>query len=595
MYKSMIKYASVLLLAGLAFACGDEEKLPSMSISDGDLNPVFGHEASSRRISVATDGDFSVISSEAWCTVEKEEDDRSGFTLSVEENPEPDARTADVLIAHQGLSNRKIIVRQQGAGGVITADEALEGVTVESGQPLEFTLTVQANVPIAFELPDWIHEGANNQPVTGEKTYFFTLDPLDTAGERTGSIRILSQDETYPAALDIPVVQRHASHTLASFSPATGALGTEITLTGSHFGEVLSSVKVYFDRQLAEITSLFDHEIKVTVPPCRGNLVYSISVVIGKDSLVYPDVFTHIPTTLLKTLTGDGTQAFRAGTLATAQIRARYLSIDPSGNLFASMRDNSVNKIIRISEAENSVSALSPDVTANISAVDPVSGTVYIAPDNERAYYTVNPGTWTLTRHSFANVTEAEALMGTSTNNNGWAFSPSDGCLYSRYSGGAVLKLDPRTDLVTKVCDTPAGASRGIAFNPVKPHLLYYVIEPNGIATLDVRDGIYTRLNTSSVTGKVEGAIAGARFSTPYQICFDSEGRLYIADRGNHCIRVVSTDNFVSTLVGTTQGHADGTMDVAKMNTPSGVCIGSDGAVYIAEITGCYIRKYVVE
>jgi streptogramin lyase len=44
-----------------------------------------------------------------------------------------------------------------------------------------------------------------------------------------------------------------------------------------------------------------------------------------------------------------------------------------------------------------------------------------------------------------------------------------------------------------------------------------------------------------------------------------------------------------------TKGHVDGTIDVAQMDTPAGVCVDSNGTVYIAEVEGCYIRKYVVE
>jgi hypothetical protein len=562
---------------------------------------VFGCEASSRRIAVSTDGDFIVTSSEEWCTIERDDDDAGSFTVFVEANGDPDSRSTFVMVSHQGLSNRKINITQLGSGPVITVDESADGVLIAAGQPLLFSLTVRANIPVAFDLSDWIHEQDGNEPVTGMKTYFFSVDKMP-AGERTGTVVIRAQDaEYYPEVhVEVAVVQRHESHVLTSFSPLTGAVGSEVRLTGNHFGEVLNNVKVYFDRSLAEIVSLYDAEIKVKVPPCGKNFVYNISVVIGSDSLVYPTAFTHIPTAFLKTVTGNGLQTFRPGTLATAQVRARFLSVDLNGNLYATVRDGST-QIVRISEADNEVSALTPNITANASTVDPVSGTVYVTPDNERAYYTVNPLTQTLTKHDIANVVEAETWMGTTKTNYGWAFCPYDNHLYSRYSNGAVLKLDPQTNIVSKVSvtgttgNTPTGDNRGLAFNPVKPYLLYYVFNPNRIATLDVRDGTYTLLFSSTQPANVDGPPASARFDTPYQICFDSDGKLYIADRNNHSIRVVSTDNIVSTLVGTTKGHADGTIDVAQMDTPAGVCVDSDGTIYIAEVEGCYIRKYVIE
>src|ERR1043165_10075624 len=57
----------------------------------------------------------------------------------------------------------------------------------------------------------------------------------------------------------------------------------------------------------------------------------------------------------------------------------------------------------------------------------------------------------------------------------------------------------------------------------------------------------------------INGDTASARFKTPFGICMDKLGNLYLADAGNNCIRKISATGTVTTLAGTgVAGYADG-------------------------------------
>jgi NHL repeat len=93
--------------------------------------------------------------------------------------------------------------------------------------------------------------------------------------------------------------------------------------------------------------------------------------------------------------------------------------------------------------------------------------------------------------------------------------------------------------------------------------------------------------------GNSDGPAAEARFSNPADMAFDSAGNLYVADSGNHTIRKVTPAGVVTTLAGAPgiTGSADGTGAAARFFAPTGVAIGSNGDVYVADRLNDTIRK----
>ncbi|MGQ9837227.1 MAG: NHL repeat-containing protein [Cyanobacteriota bacterium] len=84
--------------------------------------------------------------------------------------------------------------------------------------------------------------------------------------------------------------------------------------------------------------------------------------------------------------------------------------------------------------------------------------------------------------------------------------------------------------------------------------------------------------------GYTDGPLARARFRFPSGLALDAVGNLWIADRGNHCIRRVSLRGEVSTLAGQDEpGWQDGPAAQARFEQPSTLTLLPDGTVVVVD------------
>jgi trimeric autotransporter adhesin len=90
------------------------------------------------------------------------------------------------------------------------------------------------------------------------------------------------------------------------------------------------------------------------------------------------------------------------------------------------------------------------------------------------------------------------------------------------------------------------------------------------------------------------GPALRAQLNGPTGIAIDAAGALFIADTGNNRVRRVSPDGTITTVAGTgAKGFSGdgGTATTAQLSGPTGVAIGPDGALYIADSGNDRIRK----
>ncbi|MCA9668325.1 MAG: hypothetical protein KC503_22185 [Myxococcales bacterium] len=147
-----------------------------------------------------------------------------------------------------------------------------------------------------------------------------------------------------------------------------------------------------------------------------------------------------------------------------------------------------------------------------------------------------------------------------------------------------------------------AGSVRGFADGPaedarfsqpsalasVGPGRLYIADQGNHAIRL-LQNAQVTTLAGNGVSGFADGRGAEARFSSPTGIALDVRG-LVVADRGNHRIRRVETDGTVTTIAGAESGFADGDVSAARFAEPTGVAIGPDGEIYVADRANHRVR-----
>ncbi|MDR1009925.1 MAG: SMP-30/gluconolactonase/LRE family protein [Opitutaceae bacterium] len=127
-----------------------------------------------------------------------------------------------------------------------------------------------------------------------------------------------------------------------------------------------------------------------------------------------------------------------------------------------------------------------------------------------------------------------------------------------------------------------------------------YVADSISHAIWKITPGNQASILAGSATGqrgKADGPATAARFNKPSGIAWHASGTLYVADSGNHTIRVIAPDGAVSTLAGApgdTPGLADyqeGVGAQARFNNPTALAIDARGNVYVADTGNNCIRK----
>ncbi|HEX5097818.1 MAG TPA: gluconolaconase, partial [Acidimicrobiia bacterium] len=92
--------------------------------------------------------------------------------------------------------------------------------------------------------------------------------------------------------------------------------------------------------------------------------------------------------------------------------------------------------------------------------------------------------------------------------------------------------------------------------------------------------------------GSDDGPATRARFSDLFGVAVAPDGTVFIADAGaSQRIRRVTIAGEVSTVAGSVAGYADGTGESARFDTPSGIALGPDGAIYVADTGNNAIRR----
>jgi sugar lactone lactonase YvrE len=159
---------------------------------------------------------------------------------------------------------------------------------------------------------------------------------------------------------------------------------------------------------------------------------------------------------------------------------------------------------------------------------------------------------------------------------------------------GSKLALDGRRLLLT---DTFNGVIRAIDLDTEIVETVAGAYLSAGSQTMvHPITGVSFEADSGSVPGfgGDGGDALQATLCQPQDVAVGPDGAIYIADTGNHCVRVVR-DGVISTFAGTCteDGFAGdgGPADQARLDEPWGLTVDRDGAVYVTDTLNQVIRR----
>jgi sugar lactone lactonase YvrE len=176
----------------------------------------------------------------------------------------------------------------------------------------------------------------------------------------------------------------------------------------------------------------------------------------------------------------------------------------------------------------------------------------------------------------------------------------STGLLYVSDTGNHRIRKITSTGIVSTFAGSTSGFQDGIGtnsqFNSPQGIVLdsignlYVADSGNHRIRIITSSGQVSTLAGQSTTGTTDDLGTSAKFNTPTGLAIDTLGNLYVTDKNNHRIRKVTAQGGVSTLAGSTVGFQDNTGTAAQFSSPVGIAIDSTGTLYVADTGNHRIR-----
>jgi sugar lactone lactonase YvrE len=249
------------------------------------------------------------------------------------------------------------------------------------------------------------------------------------------------------------------------------------------------------------------------------------------------------PGGVVTTFTGNGTKASTDGSPQTATFNAPYgIAIDAAGNCYVT-ESGHVRKVSPNGTVTTLVSSLFHPGNMAVDA----SGNVYVSD------YALNT-----------------------------IFKITSTGVMTAYAGGSGV-----------VAFTNLNSPGGIAFDVAGN--MYVCDSGNNRIRKITPAGVVSNFAGTGLVGSANGPGSVATFNFPEGIAIDATGNVYVADKFNRLIRMITPAGVVSTLAGTGEaGSINGYGDVATFFQPLQLAIDKQGVLYVTDTTD-QIRKITIK
>ena len=168
---------------------------------------------------------------------------------------------------------------------------------------------------------------------------------------------------------------------------------------------------------------------------------------------------------------------------------------------------------------------------------------------------------------------------------------------------GTIRKITPE-DTVSTLAGTPGGYGSDDGIGPAAKFKFPVDVSVDSAGNIYVADSynhnirkvapdraVTTIAGTAGSGGYSNGPGAQAKFLSPTGVQAGNDGAVYVADSGNHVIRLISSGGMVSTFAGTTSGDADGSLATAQFNYPNDIAGDLSGNLYVLDSGNHKVRR----
>jgi sugar lactone lactonase YvrE len=367
----------------------------------------------------------------------------------------------------------------------------------------------------------------------------------------------------------------------------------------------------------------------------EARFYYPGGVAVGADGNLYvADTFNSLirrvtPAGVVSTLAGGAGGSSDGVGAAAGFLYPAGIAVDTRGNLAIADTGNATVRRIDSSNRATTVAGLAAQygnadgegALARFNgpyglAADPL-GNVYVADSFSATIRRVSPAGVTTTLAGVPGVFGTSDGAARSTQSNSAQFNAPYGVVAD--GSGNVYVADTGNNLIRKISAagnvTTLAGSAGQAGSTDGQGAVARFNGPYGIAlgrngnllvadTLNhairsiAPDGsVSTLAGMPMVAGASDGPAVAARFNLPYGIAVAADGTIFVADSGNHAIRSITSGGMVATVAGMagTSGSADGPGPIARFNSPQGIALDANGALYIADTLNATVRRLGVD
>ena len=403
--------------------------------------------------------------------------------------------------------------------------------------------------------------------------------------------------------VDLPVI--------SSVSALIGKKDDPITIQGNYFGIDPNAVVVKFNGKEASLDgTVTETQIDVLVPVKAGTGPITVEV---NGVVVEGPEFVYEYTTVVSTFAGDGTFGNDNGQGSAARFRSPAgIVFGSDGNFYVADRANHLIRKITstglVSTLAGSVQGyedglgaaakfklptdIAMDENGDIIVTDEqnnrlrkidAQGNVITFSGNGQTYQYNSPGGIAVAPNGnifVADTYNNRILKVTPTNGNFTVFAGAGGLTPGFANGtGTEAKFAAPTDVAVDSAGN-----------------VYVADRTNGRIRKITPDRVVTTIAGNALSGDVDGQGSAARFKAPTALTIGPDGNIYVADRQNQKIRMVTPSGLVTTVAGSGFfGFINGPGNQAEFKYPNDLAFDDNGDLFVVDNSNHAIRKVTFE